>query len=107
MDERRNINRVNYKANSIIVLCDSNEKVIVEVDDVSPKGMGITSSGDIPDYTGKDIIIITDTLIMYAAITRQTKLDNGKTHMGIQAKQFTPQILEYLFDCIGSDAEEM
>ena len=105
MEERRNINRVDYQVKSVIVVCDTYEKYYVEVDNVSPLGMGITGPADLPDINGKDIIIVADTLIMYALVNRQKKLDNGTFEIGIQAKKFTPDVLEYLFNHIGGDSE--
>ncbi|MBR6238228.1 MAG: hypothetical protein IKQ83_04185 [Lachnospiraceae bacterium] len=105
MEERRNINRVEYKVQSVIVVCDTYEKYYVEVDNVSPLGMGITGPADLPDIEGKDIIIVADTLIMYALVNRQKKLSDGRFEIGIEAKKFTPDVLEYLFNHIGGDGE--
>lgn len=105
MEERRSINRVEYKVNSVIVLCDTYDKYFVEVDNVSPLGMGITAPNETPDIKGKDIIIVADTLIMYATVTRQEKLEDGRYQIGIHAKKFTQEVLGYLFDRIGSEAE--
>ena len=54
---------------------------------------------------GKDIIIVSDTLIMYANVTRQEKQDDGRYQVGIQAKKFTPEVLSYLFEHIGSELD--
>ena len=105
MEERRNINRVDYQVKSVIVVCDTYEKYFVEVDNVSPLGMGITGPADLPDIKGKDIIIVADTLIMYALVNRQKKLEDGRFEIGIEAKKFTPEVLEYLFSHIGGDSE--
>ena len=105
MEERRNINRVDYKVKSVIVVCDTQEKFFVEVDNVSPLGMGIKGPAELPDINGKDIIIVADTLIMYAQVNRQKRLSNGEYEIGIQAKRFTPDVLEYLFSHIG-DGED-
>lgn len=103
MEERRVIDRVDYAVKSVIVCCDTLEKYYVEVDNVSPLGMGITAPADMPDIVGKDIIIVADTLIMYADVTRQEIQDNGMFQVGIQARKFTPDVLEYLFKCIGEE----
>jgi len=103
MEERRTINRVDYNVQSVIVDCDTYEKYYVEVDNVSPLGMGITAPAGTPDLKGKDIIIVADTLIMYADVTRQEPLEDGKFQIGIQAKKFTPEVLQYLFSHIGGD----
>ena len=72
---------------------------------MSPLGMGITGPADLPDIEGKDIIIVADTLIMYALVNRQKKLSDGRFEIGIEAKKFTPDVLEYLFNHIGGDDE--
>lgn len=100
MDERREINRVDYRVRSVIVTCDTYDKYFVEVDNVSPLGMGIVGPADIPDIKGKDIIIVADTLIMYADVIRQEPLEDGKFQIGIQARKFTPDVLQYLFEHI-------
>ena len=105
MNERRNINRVTYQVKSVIVTCDTYDKYYVDVDNVSPLGMGIVGPADMPDITGKDIIIVADTLIMYALVNRQKKKEDGRYVIGIEAKQFTPEVLTYLFECIGNDTE--
>ncbi|MCR4991058.1 MAG: hypothetical protein K6A38_09365 [Lachnospiraceae bacterium] len=103
MEERRNINRVEYQVKSVIVLCDTYDKYYVDVDNVSPLGMGIKGPADLPDIIGKDIIIVADTLIMYALVNRQKKLDDGSYEIGIEAKKFTPDVLNYLFEHIGNE----
>lgn len=103
MEERRGINRVDYNVKSVIVDCDTFEKYFVEVDNVSPLGMGITAPAETPNLEGKDIIIVADTLIMYALVTRQEALEDGRWQIGIQAKKFTPDVLEYLFNHIGGE----
>lgn len=103
MEERRSINRVEYKVNSVIVLCDSLRKFYVDVDNVSPLGMGITGPSDMPDIEGQDIIIVADTLIMYATVNRQVKKEDGRYEIGINAKKFTEDVLKYLFERIGTE----
>ncbi len=103
MEERRSINRVEYKVNSVIVLCDSLRKFYVDVDNVSPLGMGITGPSDMPDIEGQDIIIVADTLIMYATVNRQVKKEDGRYEIGISAKKFTEDVLKYLFERIGTE----
>jgi len=103
MEERRQINRVEYIAKSVIVVCDTEETVYVEVKNVSPLGMGIVMPADGPDILGKDIIIVAETLIMYADVTRQEKQEDGSYVIGIQAKKFTQDVLEYLFTHIAPE----
>jgi len=103
MEERRNISRVDYKAKSVIVVCDTGEKYFVETKNVSPLGMGIIMPGDSPNIVGKDIIIVASTLIMYADVNRQEKNEDGTYTVGINAKEFTPDVLQYLFTHIAED----
>ena len=101
MEERRNISRVEYGAKGVIVVCDSGEKYYVETKNVSPLGMGIIMPKGSPDIVGKDIIIVASTLFMYADVNRQEEQEDGSYIVGISAKQFTPEVLEYLFKHIG------
>lgn len=100
MEERRKIDRVRYQAKSVIVVCDTQEKIFVEVENQSPLGMGIRMPSDAPDINGKDVIIVAETLIMYAEVNRQEKREDGTYEVGIAAKRFTPDVLQYLFDHI-------
>ena len=101
MEERRNISRVDYKANGVVVVCETGDKFFVRTKNVSPLGMGITMSPDVPDLVGKDIIIVANTLIMYADVSRQVTNDDETYTVGIHARPFTPEVLEYLFQHIG------
>lgn len=103
MVERRNISRVEYSAKSVIVVCDTGEKYMVETKNVSPLGMGVIMPGDSPNIVGKDIIIVASTLIMYADVNRQEKNEDGTFTVGISAKEFTPEVLQYLFNHIGNE----
>ena len=69
--ERRQIDRVPYPANGVIVVCEDQRKLFVSIQDVSPLGIGVNMPADGPDILGKDIIIVTETLIMYADVVRQ------------------------------------
>jgi hypothetical protein len=100
MVEKRVIGRVEYTARGVIVICDTQEKIYVDVKNVSPLGMGIYMSTDRPDLVGKDIIIVAETLIMYAVVNRQEKISDGVYAVGIEAKKFTEDVLEYLFEHI-------
>lgn len=101
MEERREIGRVDFSSNSVIVVCETGEKYYVSTQNVSPLGMGILAPSDMPNIVGKDIIIVAETLIMYADVNRQVKNDDGEWIIGISAKKFTPEVLEYLFTSIG------
>jgi hypothetical protein len=97
MEERRRIDRVGYQAKSVIVVCDSGESIFVETCNVSPLGIAFTMPAGSPDLKGKDIIIVADTMIMYADVTRQ---EDGSFKVAISAKKFTPEVLQYLFEHI-------
>ena len=97
MEERRKLTRVNYPTKSVIVVCDTGERYFVETENVSPLGMGIRLPAGTPDLIGKDIIIVAETLIMYADVMRQEPNEDGSFKAGISARKFTPDVLEYLF----------
>ncbi len=103
--EKRNIGRVEFKAPSIVVICDTGETIYVQVENASPRGMGLWMKDDRPDIMGRDIIIVADTVIMYATVARMEKREDGTYTVGINAKKFTKEVLEYLFSHIGN-AEE-
>ncbi len=100
MEEKRNISRVDYLTKSVIVVCETGDKYYVDTTNVSPLGMGIIAPADTPDIVGKDIIIVASTLIMYADVNRQEKNGDGTYTIGINARQFTPEVLQYLFEHI-------
>ena len=100
--DKRKIGRVEFKAPSVVVICDTGETLYVQVEDASPKGMGLWMKDDRPDIEGKDIIIVADTVIMYAKVARMVKRDDGTYTVGISAKKFTQEVLEYLFKHIGN-----
>ena len=100
MEERRRIDRVGYQAKSVIVVCDSGESIFVETCNVSPLGIAFTMPAGSPDLKGKDIIIVADTMIMYADVTRQEEQEDGDFKVAISAKKFTPEVLQYLFEHI-------
>ena len=103
MEERRNISRVDYSAKGVVVICDTGEKYMVETKDVSPLGMGLIMPPETPDIVGKDIIIVASTLIMYSDVNRQVKNADGTYTVGIHARQFTPEVVQYLFRHIADE----
>lgn len=103
MQERRSINRVKYAAKSVVVVVESGDRYFVDTENVSPLGMGIHIGSDAPDLVGKDIIIVARTMIMYADVNRQEKREDGSYTLGISAKEFTPEVLQYLFDSIAPE----
>ena len=103
--DKRKIGRVEFKAPSVIVICETGETLYVMVEDASPRGMGLWMKDDRPDIADKDIIIVADTVIMYATVARMVKRDDGTYTVGISAKKFTPEVLEYLFKHIGNSGD--
>ncbi len=103
--DKRKIGRVEFKAPSVVVLCETGETIFVQVEDASPRGMGLWMKDDRPDIKGKDIIIVADTAIMYAEVVRMVKKDDGTYTVGISAKKFTPEVLDYLFKHIGNQED--
>ena len=97
MKERRNISRVDYAAKGVVVVCETGDKYYVETKNVSPLSMGIIMPAGSPNIVGKDIIIVASTLIMYADVNRQEENEDGTFTVGISARQFTPEVLQYLF----------
>ncbi len=100
MEERRRIDRVNYHARSVIVVCDTGESFFVETRNVSPLGIAFIMPAGSPQLIGKDIIIVADTMIMYADVTRQEEQEDGSFKVAISARKFTPEVLNYLFEHI-------
>lgn len=103
MGEKRAISRVVFSAKSVVVVCDTQERFFVDVKNVSPLGMGLRMPPETPDLVGKAIIIVAETLIMYADVIRQEKNDDGTFTVGINAKKFTEDVLEFLFERLKFD----
>lgn len=100
MEERRSVDRVEYNVKSVIIDCTTQEKYEVTVENVSPIGMGLRVEEEIPNLIGRNVIISAETLIMYAEVMRQQKQDDGSCMLGISAKRFTGDVLDYLFNNI-------
>ena len=101
MEERREITRVEYKCPGVIVVVDTEEKIMVKVANVSPLGMGVLIPKDAPAILNKDIIIVADCLVMYANVNRIAEYDDENNIAGIQGKTFDTETLGYLFEHIG------
>lgn len=106
MIERRRIDRVSYDADSVIVVREDLNKIYCKVKNLSPLGMAVTVSGDTPSLLGKDVIIVADTLIMYADVIREDPAEDGTKTVAISAKKFTNEVLEYLFEHIADEEEK-
>jgi hypothetical protein len=106
MQERRTINRVEFLANSVIVDRQSLEKYYGQVKNISPLGIAITVDKRIPDLVGRDVIIVAETMIMYAEAVREDHEEGMKKSLAFKACKFTPDVLQYLFESIGGDEDE-
>ena len=103
MQERRTINRVEFLANSVIVDKESLNKYYGQVKNISPLGIDITVDERIPNLVTRDVIIVAETMIMYAEAVREDKENYGKKSVAFKARKFTPEVLQYLFEHIGLD----
>lgn len=101
MEERREISRVEYNCQGVIVVIDTEEKIMVKVANVSPLGMGVLVEKNAPALLGKDIIIVADCLVMYANVNRVAEYNDTYNIVGIQGKTFDDDTLGYLFEHIG------
>ena len=106
MDERRIINRVEFLANSVIVDRDSLHKYFGQVKNISPLGLAIIVDNKIPSLKGKDVIVVGETMIMYADVVREDEEDNGTRLLAFSARKFTGDVLQYLFEHIGIELED-
>ena len=106
MIERRRIDRVSYNADSVIVVREDLKKIYCKVLNLSPLGVAVTVDGDTPSLLGKDVIIVADTLIMYADVIREDPAEDGNKVVALNAKKFTNEVLEYLFEHIAEDEEQ-
>ena len=106
MQERRTINRVEFLANSIIVDRQTLEKYYGQVKNISPLGIAITVDTCIPNMVGRDVIIVAETMIMYAETVREDHEEGMKKTLAFKACKFTPDVLEYLFESIGGEGNE-
>ena len=106
MIERRRIDRVSYNADSVMVVREDLKKLYCKVLNLSPLGVAVTVDGDTPSLLGKDVIIVADTLIMYADVIREDPAEDGNRIVALNAKKFTNEVLEYLFEHIAEDEEQ-
>ena len=106
MLERRTINRVEFLANSVIVDKETLHKYYGQVKNISPLGIAITVDKRIPEMVGRDVVIVAETMIMYAEAVREDKEEGQKKSIAFKARKFTPDILQFLFESIGGDEEE-
>ncbi len=106
MEEKRKIDRVKYDAKSVIVVCDTLEKIYADVCNLSPLGIALKVPAGTQSILGKDIIVVAETLIMYADVIREDKNDDGTVTVALSARKFTGEVLEYLFSHIALDEDK-
>lgn len=98
--ERRALGRVPYLSDGVVVVCDTQAVFHVGVLDVGPSGVSLTLPEDAPDLTGRDLILVMDTMIMYVDVIRQERRQDGAWRAGVAARKFSREVLQYLFDSI-------
>ncbi len=106
MEERRKINRVDYKANSIIVDRETQAKYYGQVKNISPLGIAIVVDDNVPNLVGRDVIVVAETLIMYADVVREEDNEKGNKLMAFSSRKFTGDVLQYLFEHLGVEEIE-
>lgn len=98
MEERRRIGRTRYSAMDVIIVCDTEEKFYIKVENISPLGMGISMSAGCPEIVGKDVIIVAETMIMFAVVRRMLPRGDGSVEIGVEAKPYTQEMLNCLYE---------
>jgi len=106
MEERRKISRVDYEAKGVIVICDSLEKIYADVVNISPLGIALKVPEGTQSMLGKDVIVVAETLIMYADAIREDKNEDGSVTVAVSARRFTPEVLKYLFEHITDESDK-
>ena len=92
MVERRKIDRVTYGADSVMVVREDLSKVYGKVKNLSPLGMAVSVKADTPSLLGKDVIIVADTLIMYADVIREDSAEDGTKTTQIEEEYANGQV---------------
>ena len=96
-DEKRKINRIKYNVNGVMVVCASHQAVYIDVINVSPLGIGmLVKEKDIKGLADKEVVIVADTLIMFAKINHIQKREDGLFEVGVEARKFTENVFNYL-----------
>ncbi len=98
MEERRRIERTRYSAMDVIIVCDTEEKFYIKVENISPLGMGISMPAGCPELEGKDVIIVAETMIMFAVVRRMLRREDGSVEVGVEAKPYTQEMLNCLYE---------
>lgn len=99
-NEQRKSGRVEHKSQGIAVSCDTQTVFHVNILDIGPGGAGLILPPDTPKLTGRDLILITETMIIYADVTRQERLEDGSWRAGLAARKFSREVIQYLLESI-------
>ncbi len=100
-DERRRIGRVDFPADCIIVDKENLQTFYGKVKDLSHLGVAAKLKLDTPKLLSKEVIIVAETLIMYAEVVREETHEDHKL-VALSAKRFSSDVLEYLFNSIST-----
>ena len=107
-EEKRKVVRTEYKVNGVLVVCASHKAIYVDVINVSPLGVGmLVKEADIKGLPDQDVVLVADTLIMFAKITHIQKRDDGLYEVGIHAKKFTEKVFNYLILSVIDHVDEL
>ncbi|MCM1056914.1 MAG: hypothetical protein NC517_04830 [Firmicutes bacterium] len=101
MKERRRVERTKYTAMNVIIICDTEEKYYIKIENVSPLGMGIRMPAGSPDIVGKDVIVVAECVVMFAVVRRMVPGEDGSIEVGIEGKPFTEEMLKCLYENVG------
>ena len=105
MEERRRVERTRYIDMNIIIVCDTEEKYYIQVDNVSPLGMGIKMPAGSPDIVGKDVIVVAECMVMFAVVRRMVPCEDGSIEVGIEGKPFTEDMLNCLYENVRKESD--
>lgn len=103
MEERRELPRINYKAKAILVLYETGCPLYADIINLNPLGMGLVMNETAPDILGCDVLVVSDTSLVYSTIIRQKKRPDGTYEIGTKNKKFDKKTKQYLFDKFRED----
>lgn len=103
MEERRKINRTKYNTMNVLIVCDTEEKYYIKVENVSPLGMGLKMPAGTPDISGKNVIVVAECMVMFAVVRRMQPCEDGSIEVGIEGKPFEEDTMRCLYENVGKD----
>ncbi len=104
MEERRKIERTRYNVMNVLIVCDTEEKYYIKVENVSPLGMGLKMPAGTPDITGKDVIVVAECMVMFAVVRRMEMAEDGSMEVGIEGKPLEEDTFRCLYENVGKDS---